>query len=325
MFFNVPTPPLTHTATTIVQPAQPGIGNLKKQAYQVIDKNESYDISTGVIINSQKNNTNSLVSHNVDTEHFAASLNKVPVSVMLLEKLRSGEITLDTVVTWDESDRRGGAGVFDAPDAPTSGTVREVLKDLLHYSGNTAVRIAVNNILGGAPFVNEQWKSQYNLQNTYLVPLEGPGQRFYLGYTTPRETLRMFEQLVAGGDAYSTLVREYMATNIWNEMGVRSVLGDSTVIQLTNKIGVLDDPEGNNRHDIGMVINNRTGATYTYAFLETAPNEVEGATAQADTALQQLGTIVLRSAGDKTAGSPNAKNHGQAKQQYRLETGRPLY
>jgi beta-lactamase class A len=314
-------------ALTVVQPAKPGAGNVIKQANEVINENHNYNILTGAIINRDGNGAKSLISSDIDSEHFAASVNKVPVSVLVLNKLRAGEITLDTVTTWTAADRRGGAGVFDAPDSPTSATVRELLSDLLNRSGNTAVRAAVNGLLGGAPQVNEAWKSQYGSQHTYLMPLDGPGKRFYLGNTSAREAAKMFATLVQGDDQYAQLVRGYMETNIWDEMGVRAVKSNTTAIRLVNKIGYLDDPDGNNRHDVGMIINSQTGEKYSYAFLQTAPNEVADATAQANSALKQLGVITLSAAGDKTAGSSsNATNRGQAKKLQPVPAqGRMLY
>lgn len=274
---------------------------VQQEAKAIIAANENQQILTDVIIDQETYLPRKLVNHNIDAEHFAASVNKVPVSVLVLEKLRNRAISLDTVLTWDPSDVRGGAGVFDQPGAPTSGTVRDVLKDMLHYSGNTSVRVAVNQILGGAPAVNTTWKQRYGLEHTYLMPLEGEGQRFYLGNTNARESMKMLKKLTVGIDRYSQLVRDYMSTNIWDQMGVRSVIGDTGKMLVINKIGYLDDPDGNNRHDVGIVINKHTGKSFSYAFLETAPAASSTATPQADSALQQLGVTVLKAAGDSTA------------------------
>lgn len=330
MFFNIPPMATTFaTTTSIVSQAHEDTSknssnkkNVKKQVEAVIAANQQQNILTGVSINDKNKN---IISNDVNTEHFAASVNKAPVSVLLLKKLRAGQITLDTVLSWTADDIRGGAGVFDQPGAPLSGTVRDLLKDMLHYSGNTAVRVIVNGALGGAPQVNTVWQSQYGLTHTYLMPLDGPGGRFYFGNTSTKEALKMFKLLAEGNDSYARLVRGFMADNIWDEMGVRSVLRDTARISLINKIGYLDDPDGNNRHDVGMIINKRTGRVYTYAFLQTAPSATPAPTTQANAALRQLGVITLKAAGDRYAGAPAADAQPFARQSPRAPESRILY
>lgn len=299
---------------------------LKQEAGQIITTNQQQNITTGVLINKEHWFTKKLVESDVTTEHFAASVNKVPVSVLLLEKLRTKQITLDTQLTWVASDVRGGAGDFDQPGAPLNGTVREVLKDLLNKSGNTAVRIIVNKVLGGADAVNTAWKQRYNLQHTYLQPLEGDPSKFYLGYTNSTESLKMLKKIVESHDYYGRVMQDYMATNIWDAMGVRSVLGDQKDIKLINKIGFLNDPEGNNRHDIGFIINTKTGKTLSYAFLETSPDAV---TPQADQSLKDLGAALIRRVGgtpQTTATQPNMRTFdSSARQQQAVDNGRILY
>lgn len=274
-----------------------GDRKLRQEAGQILKINRQYDISTGAIINNERyHHPRNVINYNAHEEHFAASINKVPVSVLLLDKLRSGEITLETELSWTDDDVRAGAGDLDQPDSPREGTVQDVIEDLLHKSGNTAVRVAVNGILGGPDAVNDTWQNEYNLQHTYLVPLEEDRSLFYFGYANTNEALKMLRELTEGNDEYAELVQDYMATNTWDNMGVRSVLGDSKKIKLINKIGYLDDPAGNNRHDIGLIINTKTGKSYSYAFLETAPTSEE-ATVQADRALQDLGAATLKQAG----------------------------
>lgn len=300
MLIDMPPIP-TNFATVSVhqQVAAPTNQLLTDQLQQVVQDNQQQGVRTGLAVSNRQG---SLWRHQADEEHFAASVNKVPIIVTLLDYLRAGRIELGTTVVWQPEDRRGGAGQLDQPDAPRTATVRELIRDILHRSGNTAARVVVNNVFGGAAHVNEIWRTRYGLQHTYLVPLEGPGQRFYFGYTNADEALWMFDLLVRRGDTYRDLAVDDMTNNVWDHMGVRSVRGDTITVSLVNKIGYLDDPAGNNRHDVGMVINQRTGAMHTYAFLETAPAQPLAATDQANAGLRQMGVSILRATGDNKAG-----------------------
>jgi beta-lactamase class A len=142
-----------------------------------IKDNEALRVTTGVsIVDLSTNRT--IINHNQDTEQFAASINKLPVSLLLLEDLRSGKLSLDQTLTWTADDRRDGFGDYDKLGSPTSATLRDVLTDMLNKSGNTAVRIMVNNALGGAVKVNERLALKPQLSHTRLQPLDA--NRFYL-------------------------------------------------------------------------------------------------------------------------------------------------
>jgi len=138
---------------------------------QVIAKNEHDQIVTDVSITDLQSGK-LLVGHDLDTEQFAASVNKLPVAALVLSDLRAGKISMDTQLTWQESDVRAGAGVYDQPGAPTTGTVQDVMFDMLNPSGNTAVRILVNYVLGGAAQVNTRIVNELGLQHTYLQPVD---------------------------------------------------------------------------------------------------------------------------------------------------------
>src|SRR5687767_4412774 len=146
-----------------------------------IGQNEELRIATGVqLINLQTNQ--SLLIHNENTEHFAASVNKLPIVMLVQEELRSGDIAMNDVLTWQPSDRRAGAGIFDSDSSPLSATVGDLIKDALSNSGNTAPRILVNGVLHGAIAVNERLALMPELEHTRLTPVDPT--RFYMGNTT---------------------------------------------------------------------------------------------------------------------------------------------
>lgn len=276
---------------------------LKLRAYleKIIVKNERRGVSTGVSVVDLQTKRK-IVSHNLDTEHFAASVNKVPIAALVLNDLRSGVLQLDQQLSWTTADRRAGAGVYDQEGAPLQATIRDLLFDMLNPSGNTAVRALVNSGLGGAPHVNERFKQELGLEHTYLQPLDG--NRFYVGNTTAREAMQNMKKLLDGNDEYQQLVKRALATNIYTDFGVRSELAGNDFIVLANKVGILDDPEGNNRHDAGIIYNQRTGQAVGFSLINTAPGNPEDVpTAQAGVSLADMGAGLLRFAGDRPQSS----------------------
>jgi beta-lactamase class A len=266
-----------------------------------IKKDESLDITTGVQIMDLQNDR-LIVNHNANTEQFAASINKLPVTLLVLQDLRAGKLTMDQVLTWKESDVRAGNGVYDQPGAPTHARLKDVLFDMLNPSGNTAVRIMVNYTLGGAAQVNDRWKQYPQLSHTYLQPVDS--DRFYLGNSTPHDALWTLEQLMRKQDLYGAFVKHALATNIYTDYGVRSQLAGNDWITLVNKVGILDDPTGDNRHDVGIIYNNKTHKQFAYSFMLTSPETDAAATPQAGQSLQDMGRYLLRYAGDKAGGTP---------------------
>jgi beta-lactamase class A len=259
-----------------------------------VKENEQQQILTDVTL-YDLDRDQKLYGHNEDTEHFAASINKLPVTLLLIEDAKAGKVTLDTTLTWAEGDKRAGNGTYDQPGAPTSATVRQVLFDMLNRSGNTAVRALVNGVLGGATAVNERLAAKPELTRTRLIPLDE--NRFYLGNTTSRESLWILREIMKEDASYATIVRNMLSSNIFVNDGFRSQLAGNDYVVLANKTGLLYDPDGNNVHDVGIIYNTKTGKKYGYSVLTTSPNDA--VTPRADQSIKNMGKYVLRYAGDK--------------------------
>jgi beta-lactamase class A len=280
-----------------------------------IKQNESQHITTGVeIYDMQSKRT--IVSHNADKEQFAASINKLPVSLLLLEDLRANKVAMDQMITWTADDRRGGFGDFDTPDSPLKAPLRDLVYDMLNHSGNTALRVIVNNALYGPQAVNDRLETKPQLSHTRLQLLDET--HFYLGNSTPHDSLWAMQQLMAKQDRYAKFMKDAMSDNIFTDFGVRSQLGDSDYALLVNKIGLLDDVEGNNRHDVGIIYNKKNHKSYAYALMTTAPYDENdtAATVQADRSLKDMGQYMLRYAGGlrSVAGPGGATTHHTVEQ-----------
>jgi beta-lactamase class A len=261
-----------------------------------IRQNEAQHVTSGVQITDLKSGQ-TIVGHNLDTQHFAASINKLPVVLLVLQDLRAGRLSLNQTMTWQASDVRAGNGVFDQPGAPLQASLGDVIFDLLNRSGNTAVRILVNQGLGGAAAVNNRWAQIPQLSNTRLQPLDA--NRFFLGNSTPRDSLWTMTELMKTQDQYATFLKNALKSNIFTDMGVRSQLAGNDYIVLVNKVGILDDVDGNNRHDVGIIYNTRTHKSYGYSFMTTSPFDDPAATPRAGQSLKDMGRYLLRFSGDK--------------------------
>ncbi len=296
---------------------------LKNQLAKQVRENEKLGIDTSVIaydLTDQK----PVYSYNVDYVHYAASISKLFITSVLLDELRSGNASLDAVVNWSASDRRDGAGVYDSDGSPLSATVREVLFDMLNHSGNTAARIIVNKALGGAAAVNHIYETRYpQLHTTRLQPIDE--NRFLLGYTTPAETDFILSRLYGQQDGYAEFVKHTLATNIFDDYGPRSQVKDKDNITVIDKQGQLDDPEGNNRHDVGVIENAQNGHKIRYVLMTTNYEQPAGnATNAAIASLQEFGRDMLRFEGDGVT-QPGANRNLRTHAPESVERGRTIY
>jgi beta-lactamase class A len=294
---------------------------LKLQLTHQIMKNQHQGIDTSVIAYDLTDNKK-ILAYNTEYVHWAASLSKLFVTSLLLEDLRAGKITLDTIVSWDPSDRRAGAGEFDSDTSATSATVRSVLFDMLNRSGNTAVRVIVNKMLGGAAMVNARYETYPQLKITRLLPVDE--NRFLLGYTNAKEVDFILDKLYGQSDIYAYIVKNALATNIFSDYGPRSQVQDPDTITVIDKMGQLNDPEGNNRHDVGIIENNKNGHKLRYVLMTTNYEQPAGeVTDYATASLQDFGKYMLRFEGDRTPKTspqqaPQAKSAAPAIENSRL-------
>jgi|GEM_PF-510615 len=283
----------SNTASDLIKEAA-----LRYQIEQIIQQNESQGIVTSVEITDMRTNRN-LMEHNQATSHFAASINKLPIAMLLLQDLRADRVSMDDMLSWSAADVRGGYGIYDQPNAPTHATIHDLIFDMLNRSGNTAVRALVNKTsLGGAMAVNERLAQYPKLIQTRLQIVGS--DKFYLGNTTAAESSWIMKQVQRTKDSYEQFMQQAMATNIFTDFGVRSQLAGNSYITLANKVGILDDPAGSgtNRHDTGIIYNSHTHHAYEYSLLTSNYANDSAPTVQAETSLKQIGGLILELAGD---------------------------
>jgi len=280
---------------------------LQYQLDQIIQRNENQEfIITGATVNDLQTGQ-TIYNHNQDTSQFAASLNKIPIAWLLLQDLRAGKVHLSDTLSWSASNVSAGYGFYDQPGAPTSATVQQLIQDMLNRSGNTAVRILVNQTSLDGPLAVNSRLAQYPKLVQTRLQLLGPSS-FFLGNTTPSEGMWLMEQLQKNKDSYEQIMQNAMATNIFTDFGVRSQLAGNSYIQLANKVGILDDTDaGSNRHDEGIIYNSNTHRAYGYSLMTTNFSQDLSANGPAEESLKEMGLVILRFAGDQPNTTPQAQ------------------
>lgn len=290
--------------------------------HKTVKSNEAQAITTSVTA-YDLTDRKLIYAKQVDTEHYAASTQKIPIVTLVLQDLRAGKITMDTPLSWSAADQRAGAGIYDAPGAPTTGTVRDVIFDMLNKSGNTAIRILVNKTLGGAAATNERLATYPELKVTRLQPVDP--DRFLVGYTTARESSHIFKEFYKHTDPDTEFAKNALATNIFDTYGPRSQIQDPNKMMVIDKQGMLNDPEGNNRHDIGVIRNKQTNHEVLYTLFTTSPGATEDLIPPAEESLKTMGRSILRYDGDTKAQEQPFMQQKSAGTNQQIERGRTVY
>jgi len=125
----------------------------------------------------------------------SASLIKVPIMASVFEKIRSGDISLDTQLVLRRYDRFGGSGSLKWCRDGTSLSVREVLEKMITESDNTAMKMLIDRV---GIYALQQQFSKLGLTYTQIYPeglsLRG-GRVVYENFTTPREMAYLLEKM----------------------------------------------------------------------------------------------------------------------------------
>ncbi len=125
----------------------------------------------GIYIKSYSKTKNSLsqeiININGDSQFAAASLIKIPIAIVLLKKIDSGEISWNETLILKKHHYAQGAGFIRTRKAGTKIKLREVFKLMLTISDNTGTNMVIDR-LGG---VNKTHSHIVNLglKNTKLV------------------------------------------------------------------------------------------------------------------------------------------------------------
>lgn len=126
-------------------------GNLETA---ISSKISEYGDSIGLTFYDIK--TKRTISFNGDKTFIAASTSKVPLNMLLLNKVASGDIKEDTTVKYTDEDYEGGAGILQSQDLSSPIDIFTLSKYSIIYSDNIATKM-ISNLMGGKDIVYKQY------------------------------------------------------------------------------------------------------------------------------------------------------------------------
>ncbi|HAH31242.1 MAG TPA: hypothetical protein DCL44_02890 [Elusimicrobia bacterium] len=136
--------------------------------------------------------------YNPDRLFPSASLIKVPIMAAAFEKIKAGELTLDTQIKLTRQDRWGGSGSLKWVREGTRLSVMEIIYKMITESDNTATHMLIDYL--GFDFLQMEF-SRLGLVYTKIYP-EGlnltSGRVARENYTTAREMADLLEQIYEG-------------------------------------------------------------------------------------------------------------------------------
>lgn len=142
--------------------------------------------------------TGRIWAHYADNLFPSASLIKIPVMASVFERVRQGEMTLNTRLVLRRRGRAGGSGSLKWRRDGTIVNVRELLDKMILESDNTAMKMLVNRM--GMYYLQQQF-AKFGLAYTQIYP-EGlsltSGRVSYENYTTAREMAYLLEKIYRG-------------------------------------------------------------------------------------------------------------------------------
>lgn len=208
--------------------------------------------------------------YNADRLFPSASLIKVPIMAAVCEKIKLGEITLDTQIKLTRHERVGGSGSLKWVRDGTSLSVMEIIYKMITESDNTATKMLIDHV--GMPYLDSAFKN-LGLVRTNITP-EGmslsSGRVQRENFTTAREMASLMERIYSG-QLVSKESSEFMLDVLkHNKSRSRLRKGLPLGWEIGHKTGLLRK----NCHDVGIVFSPR--GDYVIAVLTSeAPNYTE--------------------------------------------------
>ena len=151
-------------------------------------------------------------SYTVNENNFqtAASIIKLPLSVIYVDAINEGAIDWDTEVPYTYADYEEGDGTITAAVANGTGqaayTIEDLIANALMYSDNTATNMLIR-------YYNELYGSgAYNtsIANSVDVPID---ESFYSDNVASAELISAYYDLLATDDTYQALVDYLLNTS----------------------------------------------------------------------------------------------------------------
>lgn len=178
---------------------------------------------------------------NEDRYYLSASLRKIPLVMQVLDKVNAGELSLDTLVEYQEVDYAGGTGVLQDEDYIGSRPIKELIELSMTESDNIAFNMLnrlcgytlieyTNNLLGPNCMIEEDGYIKLTAKHNFEI--------MYNLYTNPNN------------NPYYNMVIEALKDTAFND-SINKYLPEGTV---AHKIGSFY----RSYHDSGIIFGDET-------------------------------------------------------------------
>ena len=214
--------------------------------------------------------------HDADNPEFAASLAKVPLSVLLARRLQ--DPTEELTVYPDVIDATGG-GEYDKPRADAFVvTAHDLLADMLENSGNTAYRIFSR--MHGVDTINDFY-GEMGWPVSKVVANEKDNEKIDIGPTTAYEATQQLDALMTDTSWIGQLARERLSGKNAARYGIQSVAyrrgGGVTIASKTGEYTCApDEPDRDDRSYRNEVVKSLGDSDLSMAILTSADRRTRG-------------------------------------------------
>ena len=224
---------------------------LKEKIENYITKN---NLSVSVYVENFRNGA--FMGINEKAGFFPASLNKLPVAILIMKKIENGELSFDAMLEIKDSDRTDSSGeLYKTKEKEMS--LRVVLEKMLKDSDNTALRILLRQVdLEDLQFILEYYGLDIN------VDLQKNHREKKPDLISPKAVSTLYSSLY-----FSTVLEpqnsEYLLSVMKDsEFDIRQIAGIPGKIVVSHKFGENYYETNKFFHDCGIMYINESRIFY---------------------------------------------------------------
>lgn len=242
LFFCVPLQPLllffllmlgmVHAST-----AQKTDKKLTKQITEIIS---GFHGQVGIYVHDL--HQNKVVQILADTVFPTASMVKIPIMIMLMDKIKSGTLAYHQTFTYSDSLVYPGEDILASFKSNETIELSKLMLLMLSLSDNTA-SLWLQQIAGGGTRINALMDSlgyQQTRVNSRTIGREKNKNTYGWGQTTPHEMANIMERIVNGhllGQPFDTKMLRLLGRNYWDEEAISQIPAN---VFVASKNGAVD-------------------------------------------------------------------------------------
>lgn len=236
------------------QPKQFNIVNFEPLRIDIQNYLSSGRINASVFVMNLKNSAYISINRQA---YYSASLNKLPVAILIMQKIENKKLTFDTKLTILNSDRTESSGSLYATSLHEL-PVKVLLEDMLKESDNTALNVLFRQVEAEdlpklLNYFNVDLNSNYHFEQTENTTYK---------FITPQTMSNIFSSLY-----FSTLLEpkdsEYLLSLLANTtFDINKLAELPKNIIAAQKFGEYDSPDTKLFHDCGILYMNQSRIFY---------------------------------------------------------------